>query len=205
MILCKLIDLIHRTLILTKITKFRDRHLLTFLSLRNNFPPDYMHVLCLGVCKRLLNTYFTTSFGRFLCFLPSSAKSWLEERVNVHKGALTSEFQRKIRSFSQLQYFKATEFRSIMLYTGPYLFKNILSNDYYDHFLLLHLYIFVSNNHQNLLPQAKACVDKFLYKLPFLFDESACTYNCHIFSHLAEFVERNGNVCLLYTSPSPRD
>ena len=48
------------------------------------------------------------------------------------------EFARQPRDMIQeLERFKATEFRQLMLYTGPVILKNILPPDQYMHFLYL--------------------------------------------------------------------
>ena len=49
------------------------------VSLRNNFPPDYLHTVCLGVVKRLILSYLTTTFGHHDCYLSPSIRAQLHK------------------------------------------------------------------------------------------------------------------------------
>ena len=46
-------------------------------------------------------------------------------------------FARRPRSLKELDRWKATEYRSFLLYIGPIVMRNYLSNDVYSHFILL--------------------------------------------------------------------
>ena len=168
--------------------------LVNVVSFVDSFPPEYMHSVCQGVVKRLLTCYLTSNFGTYPCKLSSSLLRVLDEKVCAQSGALPSEFSRKIRSLSNLPYFKATEFRTLLLYTGPYFLKGILSDAYYEHFLLLHfsIYVFCSDRFQHFYPNATVCLENFVLKLGTLFSQSEYTYNSHIILHLSSFVHRLG-------------
>lgn len=59
---------------------------------------------------------------------------------------MPSEFNRQPRSLSEISYWKATEFRKLLLYTGPVVFKSVLSKAYYQHFLALNVGISILLN-----------------------------------------------------------
>lgn len=46
------------------------------------------------------------------------------------------DFSRKSRSFSEVCRWKGTKFRTFLLYFGPIVLKNILSDDCYKHFII---------------------------------------------------------------------
>ena len=163
-------------------------------NLSYDFPPEYMHTVCLGVMRRLVISYFSNKYGRFNCRVSENLKELLEQRVKLWHGALPSEFHREIRSFRNINYFKATEFRTILLYTGPLLFKGIIPLNYYNHFLYLHfaMYVFIGTTHKHYYDNATSCIQHFLNDLKELFTESAYTFNAHMLSHLPEFVQRLG-------------
>jgi len=48
-----------------------------------------------------------------------------------------SEFARLSRPLDDLEYWKAIEFREILLYTEVIVLKSNLKNEFYEHFLLL--------------------------------------------------------------------
>ena len=50
---------------------------------------------------------------------------------------MPSEFVRQPRSLKNLDRWKSTEFRQFLLYYGPVVLRNILSDDAYQHFLAL--------------------------------------------------------------------
>lgn len=54
---------------------------------------------------------------------------------------MPSEFARKPRSLAFVKLWKATEFRNLLLYTGPIAFKFFLQKDLYDYFIVLHVTI----------------------------------------------------------------
>ena len=57
--------------------------------------------------------------------------------VSLH-GKLPPDISRQPHSLSELDRWKATEFRQFLLYTGPLVLKAVLYGDMYKHFLLLH-------------------------------------------------------------------
>lgn len=164
------------------------------LSLRDSFPPEYMHSVCLGIVKRFILSFMTNNYGLLECRLSSGLKLSLEERTKKFSNALPKEFQRRIRSFGQCMQFKATEFRSVLFYTFPFLFKNLLATKFYDHFLLLHfaMHIYASPDYAHMLDNAKFCIEQFLLKLSELYGFESCTFNSHSLLHMHEFVRRLG-------------
>ena len=50
---------------------------------------------------------------------------------------MPSEFARQPRQLSEMDRWKATEFRQFLLYTGPVALHGILHTDVYKHFLVL--------------------------------------------------------------------
>ena len=153
-----------------------------------------MHSVCLGVVRRLVQSYLTTSHGLLPCRLSESCRNQLNIRTVSFKGTLPREFRRGIRSFAYHHHFKATEYRTVLLYTGPVLFKGILADVYYKHFMLLHfaITVYMSPSYVSFYDNAKACIEKFLVELKDLFTMSACTYNSHCLLHLYDFVKLLG-------------
>ncbi|CAD6218234.1 GSCOCG00011425001-RA-CDS, partial [Cotesia congregata] len=79
----------------------------------NHIVLDSMHLLFQGVMKSLM-------------------ECWI-----LRKSHVPFEFQRKTFDSNDLARWKATQFRFVLLYCGPVMFKDILSPQLYDHFLLL--------------------------------------------------------------------
>lgn len=105
------------------------------IDIVNLFSLDYMHLVCLGVMKKLLNIWLSRG--------PSNVRlpSWKAKQITISllkiKKCITNDFPRKPRGINEVNRFKATEFRQLLLYTGPIVFKNIISDDCYQHFMTL--------------------------------------------------------------------
>ena len=59
-----------------------------------DFPPEYMHTVCLGVIRRLVISNFSNKYGRLNCRVSENLKELLEQRVKLWHGVLRSEFHR---------------------------------------------------------------------------------------------------------------
>jgi len=97
----------------------------------SSFSLDYMHMVCLGVVKRLV---LFLKKGPSECKLSAHMISLISDGLLSYAGKLPSEFARQPRSLNEIERWKATEFRQFLLYTGPVVLKNILSKEMYTHF-----------------------------------------------------------------------
>ncbi len=98
------------------------------------FSLDYMHLVCLGVVKRLL---CFLKRGPADCRLPHRKVGEISTNLVSLTGKLLSEFARQPRPLAELDQWKATEFRQFLLYTGPLVLKKVLHSNIYQHFLCL--------------------------------------------------------------------
>lgn len=159
-------------------------------SFQNDVPPEYMHLVCLGVVKKLLKVFAGVHSVPGLRIRGCAVTKAFEK----YKMKLPSEFQRQIRHLRDVCHFKATECRSWLLYVGPVILKEVLPARYYQHFLLLHyaIYILCNPSWQSLYDHAHACLKRFVYQLGQLFGHKFWTYNSHNLLHLTHFVKSIG-------------
>ena len=165
------------------------------LRLKTDFPPEYQHLVCLGVCRRILSFFFTKVKDFNLpCRLSSTQLSEVSEAIKSSRKFIPVEFQRKLRSLNEFNNYKATELRTFLLYLGPFLLRKHLPLEYFQHFLLLHfsMYVFCSDRHKSLAPHATACVNKFVKKSKKLYSLKCMSYNFHVLLHLPEFYNEYG-------------
>lgn len=94
------------------------------------FALDYMHLVCLGVMKRILN--FIKS-GPPECRLSSRHIKEISDNLLSFSGKMPSDFVRNPRSVLEMDRWKATEFRQFLLYTGPIALKQVLKPEMYNH------------------------------------------------------------------------
>lgn len=84
-------------------------------------PYEYMHLVCLGVMKKLL-VQWKTSKDHAVKLRAQKIVSAGDHLVSLNKY-ISREFARKTRSLKELDRYKATELRLILLYIGPLVFK----------------------------------------------------------------------------------
>ena len=162
-----------------------------------DFPLDYMHLVCLGVVKRLLQFF---KDGPRLCRLSHGQLSRISQRLQTYRGKMPSEFARQPRGLDQLSRFKATEFRSFIAYYGCVVLSDILTEPAYKHFLSLVCAIRVlldeNDAHRNhYLDFAKELLQFFTDNAFTFYTKSFVVYNPHSLIHLPDDCRRF-NVCL---------
>lgn len=165
---------------------------LPYLSMIHDFPLDYMHSILLGVMKKLLLIWFTTPF------LKSS--KWKKEKVEKmycdFSKRIPSEFSRKCRSFKDLKFWKATELRLFLLYTGPVAMQKFLLLIHYNHFMTLRdaSTILLSQNLMNYVSEARTLMRRFVRDFQFLYGSHRISINVHSLLHITDDYERFGNL-----------
>jgi len=146
-----------------------------------------MHLVCLGVVRKLLNIWVSGKCG------PSRLSAALSHKLSSNlinlRAFIPSEFARKPRSVTFLPRWKATEFRQFILYTGVIVLKGVLPNDYYKHFIIFHvaIYILCSNRlFRRLNRYAHELLVYFVSNFPTLYGVEQVSYNVHGLVHLAK-------------------
>ena len=187
------------------------------LDMINGFPLDYMHLVCLGVMKKLLllwrgekNTAVSELSRRQQVRKKDSKKAMdrvhrlsqeqlgiINRRIVETSKQFPSEFHRKGRPLDVLEHWKAVEFRTFLLYSGPVVLKHVLDDEKYEHFLYLHAAIRIlcspslSNEQINY---ADHCLKYFVNKFGIIYGTYQLSYNVHNLIHLA-------NECIFQHGP----
>ena len=152
------------------------------------FPLDYMHLVCLGVTKRLLLTW---KIGpRHLKLSPTQLKR-ISDQLEALKGKMPSEFARQPRGLEQLKRWKATEYRQFLLYTGIVVLKEVLTPEAYKHFICFSLSIGVMleencDVRNEFLGYAKDLLSYFVSSCSQFYGNIFTVYNVHSLIHLWE-------------------
>ena len=92
------------------------------------FPLDPMHLVFLGVTRKLIQTW---SIGPLPTRQGSRIINALSNTLLTFNVYLPKEFARKCRSLVYLDRWQATEFRTFLMYTGVAALKGRLSNVIY--------------------------------------------------------------------------
>lgn len=109
---------------------------------------------------------------------------------------LPSEIHRCIRSLDHINYWKGTEYRTVLLYVGVVVFKDYLSQDEYAMFLKLFCAVTIcsANLYSKYLPLARTLFIKFIVDHISIFGEGSVTSNIHNISHVVDDVEHFGQL-----------
>lgn len=159
-----------------------------------NFPLDYMHLLCLGVVKKLLVTLWCC--GKPGNKLPHQEVNNISELLcNISKD-IPVEFSRKPRSLTEVKRWKATEFRQFLFYTGPVVLKDILDADRYRNFLSLHIACTILSSLENInngyLEHAETLLKYFANTFQMLYGSEHVSHNIHNLLHITADVLQFG-------------
>lgn len=150
-----------------------------------SFPVDYMHLVCLGVVRKLL---FQWRDGSRLYRLSPEKKNLLEEKLHLIKKFQPIEFNRKPRSLNDLEHWKATELRQFLLYVSP-LLGDVLASHIFANIMLLKyaLTILLSQTLNSLYNDyASKLLKLFVSNSIRIYGRDFCVYNVHALIHLAK-------------------
>lgn len=158
------------------------------LDMIHSFALDEMHIVHLGVMKKLIEMWNSTLNKNEITKINTRAE-------NIEKFR-PREIHRTIRAIDQANQFKANEFRTFLLITGPVLLKDILSVDKYDHFMMLHTAMrkltqkkFNSNSE---LESVEKILFDFVDKFKSFYPLKKVTYVVHQLIHLCDDFKHYG-------------
>ncbi|KAL6418036.1 hypothetical protein ACFW04_011100 [Cataglyphis niger] len=159
----------------------------------NNFPLDYMHLICLGIMKKMLNLWIK---GHQILWLRSAQVQELSRDIIELREYIPIEFARRPWDINELDRWKATEYRIFLLYLGPIILNKYLNADYFQHFCVLHTAIRILSHpdcfRNNLY--ANQLLLYFVKMFKILYSNDNLVYNVHNLIHLSEDVKRYGSL-----------
>ncbi|XP_073669952.1 uncharacterized protein [Paramisgurnus dabryanus] len=167
----------------------------------SQFPGDYMHSVCLGVVRKLLNIWLR---GALRFRLPASIVDRMSDSLTGLRNYIPLEFARKPRTLRDIDRWKATELRMFLLYIGPVILPSYLDTNIYKNFMLLFssIAILVSPTLSLIHWQyAERLLHMFVTHFGEIYGKEALVYNVHSLVHLAQDVRQHG--CLDNISAFP--
>ena len=167
------------------------------IGMVSEFPLDYMHLVALGVMRRLMHAWVR---GKHY-----SVRLGPRDREEINSGLLElrkfcpSEFNRKPRGLKELDRWKATEFRTFLLYTGmvvtkkPFVDANKI--EVYNNFVELICAIRILSN-PKMCTERNALAEKilrnFFLSCMKIYGKEFMSYNVHALLHLHSDAKRYG-------------
>lgn len=95
------------------------------IGLVSQVPVEYMHLVCIGVAKKLLTAWVTGKYGKKMK-LSGRNQDIISKRLVHIAQYCPREFARKPRLLAEYKDYKATEGRQFLLYTGPVALQGIM-------------------------------------------------------------------------------
>lgn len=166
----------------------------TSIGMVTQIPLDYMHLVCLGVMKRLLLLWIK---GPLRCRLGLHEIHQISASLVALKQNIPSEFARKPRSLAEIDRWKATEFRQFLLYTGLVALDDAVHPNIYQNFLLLSVGIHILLNERlaNEYNQyAHDLLQTFVIHFYQVYGDDMAVYNVHCLVHLANEAKKFGSL-----------
>lgn len=163
-------------------------------GLVTSVPLDYMHLVLLGVVKRLITLWIV---GPLKVRLSSEQLKKITEKLLKLRLCTPKEFARRPRTILDYIHWKATEFRTFLLYTGPIVLKEVLKPEVYSHFLLLHCAITILINDAYIkvpsnVDYAEELFNEFVRDFATIYGEQFVSQNVHNLLHICADVRKFG-------------
>lgn len=157
------------------------------IDMISQIPLDPMHLVYLGVTKRLLQFWVQ---GRMDVRMNKARLVESELRYSKLKEFITNEFSRLPRPLSDVDRWKATELRLFLLYTGIVVLRDSLPKAMYHHFLSLSVAIrILSSSHlSHLICYAEENLKYFVQKYSSFYGKQYLNFNVHCLIHLCNEV-----------------
>lgn len=158
----------------------------------SSVPLDYMHLICLGIMKKLLNLWLS---GPLNVRIPAHGANTISTGLLNLRKYIPNDFVRKPRGLNELKNWKATELRQFLLYSGPVVLKNIIEKNLYEHFLTLHAAVTILINPDECRRKnkyAKDLLQHFVHSSKILYGEQFISHNVHGLLHISDDVALHG-------------
>ncbi|CAI6343825.1 unnamed protein product [Macrosiphum euphorbiae] len=162
------------------------------IDMINDVCLDYMHNVCLGVTKRLIEFWVK---GKKDVRLIEENKFRITNNLLNLRQYVPSEFSRLPRGLDDIEYYKATELRMFVIHSGLVVLKGNLIKQMYSHFKLFvcALRILITPDICQILNNlAQSLLNEFVAQYSSLYGAHFVTYNVHSLLHLPMYVKVHG-------------
>lgn len=156
---------------------------------------DSLHLLHLGIMKKCL-LIWKDGLYKFEHKWTEQDTSEINRVFANCNSCMPSDIHRSVRKLDCLKFWKGTEFRTILHYLGVVVFKSVLREQEYNHFLKLFCAVILCSNDNYLkyLHIAKTLFDEYVEDYIDLYGIDTITSNVHNLSHIVDDVQKFGNL-----------
>lgn len=168
-------------------------------NLVSGFVLDYMHNVLLGVMRLLLDFWMGNhrlcKGSKFFQPMKQKDRDTLDRRLLALKPC--SNITRKPRSVQERSFYKAIEYRNLLLFYLKFALRGLLDDKYVDHFELLSAgaYIFSKSTLcENEILLAEEMFKRFANQFESLYGSEGVTMNIHMLRHYGDCVRQTGPI-----------
>lgn len=158
----------------------------------NGFVPEYQHSVCLGVTRQLM-TLWLDSKNHAKPWYIGTKSDMIDKQLLAIKPPV--ELTRVPRSVKERKYWKASEWRSFLLFYALPVLSGILSKKYLNHLFLLvfGIYTLLQEKIQIVdIDNAERALKKFVKEFEKLYGQENMTFNVHLMTHISTSVRNWG-------------
>lgn len=155
---------------------------------------DSLHLIDLGIMKRLLFGWRDGNLGKLITKWSSRDIEKVTQFIlSCH---MPKEIHRNLRGLHDLSNWKATEYRTFLLYVSFIILKDVLADGPYHHFLNLFCAVTIcsSEQHFQFLTVAQTMLVHFVEHYGDFYGREYITSNVHNLIHLVNEVKRFGKL-----------
>jgi hypothetical protein len=156
------------------------------LDLVTGFPFEYMHLVCIGVTKKLVKLWLNGERSVFR--LSNRESALISSRLISYKKFIPLEVVRRPRGLSALDRWKATELRQFLLYTGLPSIHGLVESSHFNLFRILSVSIRIlcsSSHYIHYSNYSDSLLRYFVNQFKVLYGEKQVSYNVHSLIYLA--------------------
>ena len=165
-------------------------------GLVSKVPLDYMHLICIGLIKKLLEQMMTGPTS--VRVLYSNSIATVNEYLSLVKPFIPSDFVRTPRKIEKYYKWKATECRLFSLYIGPVILSLLVD---WEHGIMINflslfvvLRILFTSTDPAKLEFAQSCAQYFIETFKHTYGIPYVSHNVHGVNHLVDDVKEHGSL-----------
>lgn len=161
------------------------------IDMVRDVPLEYLHLILYGNMKRLLTLWMEGTMN--FKFSDSDISEISEKHIQAN-ATKPSELVKPNRSLNCLSFWKAAEFRTFLLKTGPIALQKTLPLEMYNNFLALHCGVTICTSEllSKFRPIARSLFRSFSERFGEIYGNENYTYSIHSLIHVVDDVERFG-------------
>lgn len=167
----------------------------------SHIPFDYMHMICIGVVKKLIKLWISGPF-KTRCLSSNKIKSVSKSLLNI-RHFIPKEFARRPREIQDFAQWKATELRQFLLYTGPVILQKELNSVIFSNFLTLHIAVRILCQKSTIeyIEYADKLLKHFVECFIKIYGPEFASHNIHGLLHITDCVKQFGPLDIFSAFP----